>query len=289
MKLFLLLILFFQLFIYAETSMEKNNSLPILFSIDTTEYTSKEFPKEFETLPNEIKLLFISKYLFYKILLDSIKEEKILYFEEIQKNIKLKKEENQRIGKILTPIEKLFFEKKITANTIAYYEVLKKDTNITQKVKNFYHLHKKEFFYPKRVELSLITVKDKKTAKKILKELKEKKNDIHFFSKVAKKYSLLKSNLNGGYIGYVVEKGLGKKKFNILYKNEVNQIVPKILDHKGYYSIAYLLSKSKSQQKTLSELSEKIKMKLLKKKIDEWKQEKFQTRKKEVKVKLNKI
>ena len=287
-----LLLLFILSYSYLNANESKQNtqksSPTILFSIDKKEYSTEIFPKEFEEFPKKTRFLFISKYLFYTLLLDELKNEQLTYASEIQKNINLEREENKRIGKLLSPLEKMFFNKKIITDTIAYNILLKEDSKIDYKIKEFYIQHKKDFFYPKRVELSLIVVKTKALALKIIKELKEN-NNIKNFSKLAKKHSILKSKLHGGYIGLIGEKGLSEVNFNILYNSKSNSLVEKILNNKEYYTIAYLLNKYPAEQKKLDQVSNEIKKHLLKNKIDLWKRNKFEIKKKETNVKLYKV
>jgi len=288
-KLFLIFILIYSYLNAQEptklNNIDNNRSDTILFSLNDNNYTDAIFPKDFQNFSNKEKLIFISKYLFYKILLQSLEKEQVKYALFIQKNIEKEKEEIKRTGEILRPDKKFFLEKRIISNTIAYHELLKKHPNLDKKAKEFYNKHKKEFLYPKRVELSHIIVKEKKLALELLKKLKDNDN-IHLFSQLSKKYSISKSKSKGGYIGLIGENGMDKKSFNILWKNKKNHIVPQVLPVKEYYSIVYLLNKHEANQESFNEKKEAIKKFLLKKEIDIWEKNKFEKRKKEVKVKL---
>jgi len=285
-KIFLIFTLIFTL-LNAEQTINTNtidNSPRVLFTLNDKNYTTEIFPKEFKNFSKQEQLILISKYLFYKLLLQTLRPEQLTYKSLIQKNIQKEAKEIERVGKILLPPEKIFFKEKIIAETIAYNELLKTHLDLDKKAKEFYEEHKKEFFYPKRVEVSQIIVKEKKLALELIEKLKN--NDIKLFSKLARKHSISNSKYKGGYIGFIGEKGTDKKSFNILWKSQSNHLVPQILEHGKYYSIVYLFNKDEPRQETFAEKKDEIKKFLLKKEIKLWNKEKFKIIKKETKVKL---
>ena len=282
MKKILLFFTIFSTSIYATELISDNSKT--LFSINDINYTKNIFPKKFETFSLELQKRFASKYVFYKLLLDSLEHEELEYKEKIEKNIKREENKQKRIGEILSPFKKMFFKQKIIVDTIAYNELLKENHNIDKEAYAFYQKNKKGFFYPKRVELSVIILDNKELADKIIKQID--KNNIQLFSKFAKKYSIDQVNAKrGGYIGLIVKKNTNN--FQVYYNAKENAIIPKVLESNGKYIIAYILKKYSAEQKNFNVIKDDIKKYLLKKEIENWKSIRFKRLKKKVTLKLN--
>ncbi len=282
MKKILLFFTIFSTSIYATELISDNSKT--LFSINDINYTKNIFPKKFETFSIELQKRFASKYVFYKLLLDGLKLEQLEYKEKIEKNIKREENKQKRIGEILSPFKKMFFKQKIIVDTIAYNELLKENHNIDKEAYEFYKKNKRGFFYPKRVELSVIILDNKKLADKIIKKID--KNNIQLFSKFAKKYSIDQVNAkHGGYIGLIVKKNTNN--FQVYYNAKENAILPKVLESNGKYIIAYILKKYSAEQKNFNAIKDDIKKYLLKKEIENWKSIRFKRLKKKVTLKHN--
>lgn len=282
MKKILLFFTIFSTSIYATELISDNSKT--LFSINDINYTKNIFPKKFETFSLELQKRFASKYVFYKLLLDSLEHEELEYKEKIEKNIKREENKQKRIGEILSPFKKMFFKQKIIVDTIAYNELLKENHNIDKEAYAFYQKNKKGFFYPKRVELSVIILDNKELADKIIKQID--KNNIQLFSKFAKKYSIDQVNAKrGGYIGLIVKKNTNN--FQVYYNAKENAIIPKVLESNGKYIIAYILKKYSAEQKNFNVIKDDIKKYLLKKEIENWKSIRFKRLKKKVTLKHN--
>lgn len=279
-KVFLTLTLLYS--ILNASNLDHNSSVT-LFSINDINYTKDIFPKEFETFSIKLQKRFAAKYVFYKLLLDNLKDKQQQYAREITTNIKKEEEKQKRIGEVLSPFKKMFFKKKIIVDTIAYNELLKEEINIDKEAETFYKKNKTGFFYPKRVELSVIILNKKTVAEKIIKEID--KNDIESFSIFAKKYSKDSSGKHGGYIGLIIEKNTDN--FEIYYNSKENSLIPKVLKSKNKYIIAYLFKKYKAEQMDFLSLKEDIKKNLLKKKIKLWKSKLFKKLKSNVVLKHN--
>ena len=259
----------------------------IVLSINGINYKKEDFPKIYTSLKYKEKKEFLSKYLYYKVVLDSLTNEQKKYKKEITKSLLEKKHELEKKGIQLDEIGKIILTYTLTLNTIAHEEVLKEHKDIDNQVKQFYKKHEKEFHYPDAVEVAHISLKSKKEAKDIIKKLNDKNITIERFSIFAKKYSLdIKTKFMGGYIGKIGKKQVNKDFFDILWKTKNNSLVQTPLEKEGYYHIIYVLKKHNSTQKTLKEEKSSIINFLLKKEIKKWKAMKFKKANKETTVKV---
>ena len=270
-------------------SLDVNKTIPkdAVVSIHNKIYTKKDFPKEYSELKYEGKKRFLSRYIYLRVVLDNLKDKEKIYQKEIKEAIDKNSKELKRRGVLLKGLEKLISDYDITFNTIAYNEVLKKDKNIDKKIKNFYKEHKNAYNYPNIVEISHISFKDKKEATKILKELKDKNITAKIFSQYVEKYSKdLKTISNGGYIGKVSEKELGKDFFNKVFNSKKGNIINSLLEKQNYYHIIYLLDKYPAHKAKLEDEKNNIINFLLRREIRKWKVKEFSKADKNSKVKV---
>jgi parvulin-like peptidyl-prolyl isomerase len=272
---------------------EDNSSLvpkDTLFTIDKQAYTQKEFPKEYQKLPLKEQKKFISRFLYYKIFLKSTKTEEKKYSAKIKEALKNKELELKRKGIVLTKLQRILFEKKIAVDTIAYNEVLSKHKKINEKIEKFYTKNKDGYKFPKRAEVSHIVLKDENRSKELLKKLKDNNNSLELFAKLAQEHTLdKKTKEDGGYVGNISEKEIGKEFFDTVWKTEEGQVVSKALKYKDYYHIIYVLKKYKAEQRTLDEERDSIRDFLLKKEIAKWKYYRYNKTKKDTKVEFYNI
>jgi len=281
--------------IVLETSIaqDSNNSKiqnTTLFTLDKERYTEKNFPFEYQKLSKKDKKEFISRFLYYKIFLKSLKKEEKKYASQIQKAFQEKEKEFKRKGIVLNELKKILFDKKLIGDTIAYNEVLAKHKNIDREIKKFYIKHKDGYKFPKRIEVAHIVLKDINKSKELIKKIENNNNDIKLFAKFAEKYSMdKKTKNNGGYVGEIEEKGMGKKFFDAVWNTKEGSIVSKSLKHNNYYHIIYVFKKYEVTQRTLKDERENIEKMLLKKEIRKWKFQQYSKNKKNTIIKFYKI
>jgi len=270
-----------------KTDINKTIPKDVVLSINSKYITKSDLPKEYDTLKYEGKKRFLSRYIYLKVVLNSIKDKEKLYNNEIE-NAKIKKEkELKKIGVVLGGLEKFITSYDITFNTIAYQEVLKKHKDINKEINTFYKKHDKAYNFPNMVELSHISFSDKKKANEILKKLKDENLTIEKFAKNVEKYSKdLKTISNGGYVGKVGEKQIGKDNFNILWNAKENNILNVVLKEKNYFHIIYILNKYPAHKATIKEERQNIIDFLLAKEIRKWKLTSFSKANKNTKVKV---
>jgi peptidyl-prolyl cis-trans isomerase C len=268
---------------------QKNSSENRLFSIDNKTYTLEDFPPEYQKLSLEKRQEFISKYLFYELILEKTLKEQKKYKTEIEEDLKKEEAKLEKRGINLAPIQKILFDKKIIVNTMAYYEALDKNPQIKKRAKEFYEKHKREYLLPKRVEISEIVLKDKNTTQYYINEIKKNKNPKSYFVKLAEKYSISSTGKFGGYVGEVTESTIGKEIFDQLWREEKNKLFPNAIKDKNYFHIVYILDKYKEEQKSFQDKREVIQKVFLKRNIYKWKREKFSNSKKEKDIKFYKI
>jgi parvulin-like peptidyl-prolyl isomerase len=260
------------------TTTQKMKKEGVILSINGVKYKKDDFPKEYEKLKYQAKKRFLSKYLYYKVALNSLFLEQKKYRKEIDEALVKEKVKMKKIGVVVNKLEELVLALKISFNTISYLETLKNDQNITNKIKTFYKEHKDEYSYPNSVEISHISVKTEKQAKKIIYQLKEKNATIELFSSLAKKYSLdIKSRDIGGYIGKVSEKEIDKIFFDKLWKAKENSIVSIPLKMNEYYHVIYFFKKYNHEKKTLTQERLNIIDFLLKKDMRKWRKKNYES------------
>jgi len=257
-------------------NLDSNSNLVV--SIHGKDITKDDLPKEYETLNDNQKRRFLSRYIYLKVALDTLKKEKEKYKQNINEAIKQEKNKLDKIGVTLSSLEELILKQDIEFQTIAFNEVLKYHKDIDKDIEKYYNEHEQKFDYPNRLELSHISIKDKDKAEKILKELLDKNASIKEFSEYARKYSKdYKTAIMGGYVGKIGEDELGKKFFKQIWDSNIsNAIYTKLLKgKKNYYHILYILDKNKAHKGTLKEEENNIKQFLLEKEIRVWKAKHF--------------
>jgi len=267
---------------------DKNITIPTdaVVSIGDKIYTKKDFPKEYSSLSNRDKKKFLSLYLYSKVVLTLLKDKEKFYKKDIEIEINKEIADLKRKGIVLDALKKKILEDSIAFNTIAYQEVLKEDKNIDKKVHQFYKKHEKEFDYNRTIEVSHISLKDKKQAEEILKKLENYKDfNISIFAKFAKEYSLDKTKYSGGYVGKIGKLD-NKKFFDKLWSLKDNSLAKDIYKKDGYYHIIYILKKHNKEKRTLEQERLNIIKFLLSDEIQKWKIKKFKKAKKDIKVKV---
>ncbi len=266
-----------------------NKTIPkdAVFSINGQYIMKKDLPKEYNELKYNGKKRFLSRYIYLKVVLDTLKDKEKLYKNEISKAKIKKEQELKKRGVVLGGLEKFIANYDTIFNTIAYQEVLKKHKDIKKEVNDFYTKHNKAYNYPNMAEIAHISLNNKKETNRILKELQDKNLTIETFAKNVEKYSKdLKTISNGGYVGKVGARELGKDNFNILWKAKENNILKVALKEKDYFHIIYIFNKYPAHKATLEEERENIINFILAKEIKKWKQTSFSKANKSSEVKV---
>ena len=257
----------------------------VILVINNKKYKKEDFPKEYIELKYREKKKFLSKYLYYKVALDLLKNEKAKYKKEIKEAIEKKKSKFKRIGLTIDNLDELILKLKTAFYTISLQEVLKENKDLTNKIENFYKQHEKEYTYPNSAEVSHISVKTENEAKDIIKKLVESNATIEDFAKLAKKYSLdIKSRNRGGYIGKISKEETSDAFFETIWKSKENSIISTPLKKENYYHIIYLFQKYDKVKKTLMQEKENIINFLLRKEIKDWRDEHFKSANEKIKV-----
>jgi len=257
-----------------------------IFTINKKTFTKKDFPKAYQKLSKKEQEDFISQYLYNRLLLNPLTKEQKRYQPQIKEALVQKHQELKRKGIKLDELQEILFNQRVKINTIIYYEALKQHKDIKKQVQDFYQKNKKGFYFPNRVEIAHIVLKDKNSSKKILKDL-EQNSSIEFFAKLAKENSLDKASKNsGGYIGDISKKSVGKEFFDNVLSGKEHSVLPKVLKHNDYYHIIYIFKKYKAEQHTLEDEKQNIIEYFLKPDMRRLKNNIMKNAKKETKIKF---
>jgi hypothetical protein len=116
-KVIILLFITFELLL-SNGGLELKVNKDVLFSIEDTNYTKKDFPNTFQELPLSGQKDFISRYIYYKINLNKLSDEKKQYQIQIEETLKKKDNELKYKGIVYNELQKIISNQKITLNTI---------------------------------------------------------------------------------------------------------------------------------------------------------------------------
>jgi len=258
-----------------------------VYSIDTKNYKIDTLPKNYLKLTGKKRKIFLDFYIKYKLTLDSLKEEQKEYKNLLDKKIKTELEKIDYRGINQSELEKILYIQRLKLEKIALKEVEKQEENLTKRVEQVYERNQNKFKYPNTVELSFIVLKDKKKALSILNQMDIKNTKISEFSLLANKNSTdKKSRFTNGYAGYMTESSAGSKLFNIIWKYNKLGLIGEVLEKKDKFLLVFILKKIKAGKRTLSDVSEEIKEKLLHKKRNIWIAKRYQKIINSTKVKI---
>lgn len=125
-------------------------------------------------------------------------------------------------------------------------------------IEDYYNMHKKEFVTPTRYRASHILVSTEQEAKTVLGRLDKGEE----FAAVAKEASIDPSKANGGDLGYFTEGQMIPDFESACFKLEAGQTSGPIKTQFGYHIIK-LTDKKPSETKTLNEVSEQIRRRIM--------------------------
>ena len=258
-----------------------------VYSINNKNYEIDSLPKIYKSTLGLKRKRFLDLYLKYRLTLDSLQKEKLIYKKEIDKKIKSELDKIEYRGINQSALDKTVYTQKLTLEQIALEEVSKKEENLTQKIEQIYKNNQDKFKYPDTVELSLIVLKDKKKAEKILSDLNKTGITIKDFRDFASKNSIDRvSRMNDGYSGYMTKETAGEEIFNTVWNSSKLGLINKVLEKKKKFILIYTHKKIKAGVKTFDSVKEEIREKLLNNKKNRWIKDKFHEIIQKTKVKI---
>lgn len=196
-------------------------------------------PPYYRAIANEQKAKF----------LDEMINEKLFLKEAYKRGV----DRNKDVKDLLDEAKKKIIVAKFVEDEIT------KNTEISDKeIEEYYRLHKKEFVTPERYKASHILVSTEPEAKSVLDRL----NKGEDFAAIAKEVSIDLSKTNGGDLGYFTEGQMIPDFEAACFKLEVGRTSGIVKTQFGYHIIK-LTDKKPSQVKTLNEVSDQIKLRLL--------------------------
>jgi len=239
----------------------------VLAKIDNETITQAEFQAKLDRLPAYYRAL--AKEQKGKFL-DELVNEKLFLKEAYRKGVDKNKEVKELVAEARN---KIIIAKFIEEELSSAAKVSDKD------VEEYYNAHKKEFISLPRFRASHILVSTQQEAKEVLERLKQPGAD---FSSIAKEVSIDPSKSNGGDLGYFTEGQMIPDFESACFKLEVGQTSDIVKTQFGYHIIK-LTDKKPASTKTLSEVSDQIKRKIL----DSKKMEKLQDVIKDIRARAN--
>lgn len=183
-KLLALLFLFFLIF-----SCGKKDGSKVVAEIDGDKITLKEFNKELDKIPVELKML-VATEVGKRNYLDRLIMKKLLLKEAKKEKIEKEKEFQERLTEIR---EQLLIEMLLKKKLLTEVKI---DEN---EMRQYYEAHKEEFKKPQEINTRHILVKTVEEARQIQEKLARGED----FVELAKKYSIdPNAKTTGGEIGF---------------------------------------------------------------------------------------
>lgn len=146
--------------------------------------------------------------------------------------------------------EKLLIEKTIRASSHDEAVIS------TEEARKYYELHREQYILPERVKARQIVVASKRTANKILRELKKGRE----FEKLAVENSLGPEGRFGGDLGYFT-RGDMPEEFNVVFSMEKGQISEVIKSPYGFH-IFKVEDRTEDQRLAFEEVIDDIRRKI---------------------------
>jgi foldase protein PrsA len=269
------------------STITKLEDAKVVISINDNNYTSKDFPLEFNNLSNDKKHSFLIVYSNYKLTLDSLKDEQKSLQKNIDTLIKKRDDRDKRIGIERIELRKVISNLKLTLDTIAYKKVEENHPKIEEEIKKFFEKNKEKYNYPDYIEFSAIKVKDENLSKKIISKINLSQNQDKFkvFIEESKKYRS-KNNKGLTYMGSIISKNkkYGKEFFDSLWEADENNILNKAIKKGDLYYIVYIHKKAKSGSSSFDFVKDDIKGYLLRNERIQWIKKRYKDVKKDSKV-----
>ena len=242
-----------------------------LYSIDGKKYSVETLPKMYQDIPGKKRKLFLDTYLNYKLTLDRLVKEQVVYKNEIDSNIKKELDFLNYKGVELDELLDIVLRQKTTLETIALEESAKLKPTLQKEINNFYESHKQDYHYPDNIEISFITSKDENKTQKILNELGSANVSVKRFATFAKKYSSdIRTKIDGGYVGFLTEKEGGKDFFSQLWTYSKKGLVDKVIREGEVFYIIYIHDKKSAGMSQLKDVESDIREHILRKDKNKW-------------------
>lgn len=260
----------------------------ILYTINDQKYSVKTLPSLYTKVSGKKRKLFLDTYLNHKLVLDTLEKEQTKYQSIIDKNIATELAKRKRYGVIPNTLEKEILTKITTLRTIAREELAIQDSNLSNKIKQFYADKEEEYVYPDHVEVSYIVSKDLNDSKQILSQLIQQNSSIQQFASFAKKHSLdPRLKAEGGYAGFVSETRSGKKFFKEIWDTNQTGLLQKVITKESHFYIVYVHQRINAGKSQLDDVKDDIRNYLINTShVNLWIHSKFKTIMKQTKVEI---
>lgn len=243
------------LFLVSSAGCELLKTGKVLARVNDEVITQDEFQAKIDRLPPYYRVLAREQKGKF---LDELINEKLFLKEAYRSGINRNREVKELI--------KEAHNKIIVAKFIE--EEINRSAKISDKdIEDFYNMHKKEFIAPARYKASHILVSSEQQAEEALNRL-DKGED---FAAIAKEVSIDPSRTNGGDLGYFTEGQMIPDFESACFRLDVGQTSGIVKTQFGYHIIR-LTDKKPAEARTLYEVSNQIRRRIL----DVKKMERFQ-------------
>jgi parvulin-like peptidyl-prolyl isomerase len=206
-------------------------------------------------------------------LIEQLIKEEVLYANLLKSSLVNSQEFKNAFNKQKTLVEQQYGKKLNTeqlrsikgAIAVALYQEkeFKKAKISKSEIKDFYQSNPQLFKFPNSIEIANIIVKDKKTADKIHKSLKNATNLDQAFLQAAH------AQKQNGYMGWFGREAMPKNLFDKAFKYKKKRLLNAPVKTKHGYNIVYLLNKKSAGTLSFKEAKAKIEQMLKQKKVIE--------------------
>jgi len=274
-------------------------SSEVLVVLNGKNITTDVAPKDFKKLDNKMRREILNRLIEKRLASDYALSTDIINTKEYKKALEhilqmsSKKNENENLANLFKKdgsiegytTEQLNSKKGLLAFDFLLNEYAKKLKLTDKQLKEYYESQKYKYDTPAMKELLTIVVEDKKLAQDIIKQLKNSKDSLELFSKLASKHSLAPSAKNYGYFGKIPVNNLNDSIRPALKDLKKNEFIKTPIKTEFGYQVFYVLNDIPEYKSTFEGVKSQIEDELLREKVKNWAMKKITDLKSKIDIK----
>ena len=265
-------------------------SADILAVVNGKNITTQVAPKNFDKLDKNIQRKIVERLIDKRIASDYALSTEISNSDEFKKVLKhvfqmssKNKKDNENLANLFKKDgiidgytkEQLYSKKGLLAFDFILEKKSKELKPTEDELKKYYEARAYKYNTPAMLELLTIVVEDKKLSYKIIEELKNSKDTLETFSKLASKYSLAPSARNHGYFGKIPIDELNETLRPILKDLKRGDFVKEGIKTEFGYQIFYVLNDIPEFKSTFEGVKSIVKEEFIKSYVKRWAMDKI--------------